>query len=518
MPTYKRPGVFINESLAPLTQALSVPGESTGAFVGVHTQGPAVPILISSWTQFVSIYGGFGNGSSQLPFAVYQYFNNGGRQAWIVRAVPSDSVAAKITLNDRTAGAAVPLLDVVAEAAGTWGNSIFLDVTDSGTGTGRFNLTIRVGGTNDSFIAERWLDISMNPVDARNAVSLLNSPVAGSNLVVLTSRLVAGTPWTVAKTPALQTLTPLTTGTDGVAVADLATATTLLERVPDMITINLPGVSDTAVLNTVLTWAASRDSVFVVVDGPPSGAAEGGTVTALVNMAPGGAGTPLQATSLCAVYGPWLIVNDPVSNVPGATRILPPGGAVIGRFVANDVSRGVQKPPAGIDIPLNGVLGVDMTFSGNNLDTLNATGINVIRVVPGAGFCVMGARTLNAGMPDRYINIRRTLQYIKKALRDGTQFAIFEPNGPELRSRIEAQVTQYLNTLLQVGVLRGSTADEGFFVVCDDTNNPPQNVAAGEIHLTVGVALSAPAEFVVISIGQYLSGSSAASDTASLHV
>jgi phage tail sheath protein FI len=43
-------------------------------------------------------------------------------------------------------------------------------------------------------------------------------------------------------------------------------------------------------------------------------------------------------------------------------------------------------------------------------------------------------------------------------------------------------------------------------VVCDDSNNTPSTVANGEIHITAGVALQSPAEFVVLQISQYQGG------------
>jgi phage tail sheath protein FI len=51
-------------------------------------------------------------------------------------------------------------------------------------------------------------------------------------------------------------------------------------------------------------------------------------------------------------------------------------------------------------------------------------------------------------------------------------------------------------------MLTGTTAEEAFFVQCDDTNNSPTTIAAGEVHVRVGLALNSPAEFVVIDINQ----------------
>src|SRR5690242_16793526 len=106
---YQRPGVYISTSLTPISTGSTSPGQSTAAFVGVHTQGPTQPTLLKSWNDFLNIFGGFGNATASsstnyLPFAVWQYFANNGNQCYVARAVASDAVSATETINDREAG------------------------------------------------------------------------------------------------------------------------------------------------------------------------------------------------------------------------------------------------------------------------------------------------------------------------------------------------------------------------------------------------------------------------------
>lgn len=505
MPTYLRPGVFVEETLTPLSQPFSAPGTAFGAFVGTHNAGPTVPTLITSWSQFVAYYGGFGDGLGYLPFAVFQFFNNGGRQCYVVRAVGSDAVAATITLNDR-AGSPQPLLTIASRAVGTFGNSIYLDVVDSITGAGRFDLIVKRGGTTNTFIVERYSDVSMNPVDQRYLIGLINSPVTGSALISA-ARVPTGA-YAVNQTPVVQASTPLTSGSDGVAAPNLATAATALDPIEDNLILNLPGISASATINTVSAWADPKGNIFLVVDAPAASATVAATVTAYQALL-----TAYTALSSVAFYGPWLLTDDPAGTTAGAVRPLPPGGAVIGIYSTTDATRGVQKPPAGITTPLSGVLGLEVKFSSTDLETLNPVGGNIIRSIPGAGICIMGARTLKPGSPDRYISIRRTLQYLKKTLVDGTRFAIFEPNNSDLWDRLSAVITQFLTTSMQVGILKGNSQAEAFYVKIDAENNTPVMVANGEVHIEVGVALNTPAEFIVIKIGQF-EGDTSASDSA----
>lgn len=512
MTVYKRPGVYIEETLAPLAQAATTPGESIAAFVGTNKQGGALaPTLVTSFAQYVATYGGFGDTSDLLPFAVYQYFNNGGNSAYIVRAAASDAVAASVTLKD-TEATPKDTLKITAISPGTWGNEVYVDIVASASGLGRFDLVVYVGGETSAFVKERFPDVSLDPSDGRNATALINSPVTGSSYIKVQSLL--STAWDVSHAPALQNGVDLTGGSNGVAPVDLVAATQRLDAVEDNLVVNLPGVTDATTLNAIIDWAEASGNVFLVVDGVKANSADNAHSYALALQAMATGGSALKSSSYAAVYGPWLIVNDPATLSAGSARLLPPGGAVLGQYSRTDSTRGVQKPPAGVDTALRGVLDVGFRFSNDDQDALNQTGINVIKSLPGTGFVIYGARTLNAGMPDRYVSVRRSLMLIKKGLLDATRFAVFEPNDAVLWDQVRAVVSQYLMTLMQVGVLSGATPEQAFFVVCDESNNTAASVQNGSVHVQVGVALSSPAEFIVIQIGQF-SGTSTADETTS---
>jgi phage tail sheath protein FI len=512
MTVYKRPGVYIGETLTPLAQTVTTPGDSVAAFVGTSKQGgPLAPTLVSSWSQYVATYGGFGDTSDLLPFAVYQFFNNGGNNAYIVRAAASDAIAASVTLED-TETVAQDTLKIKAISPGSWGNDVHVDITAGASGSGRFDLYVYVGGSTAAYLKERFTDVSLDPADSRNAQALINSPVTGSSFIQVEGLLT--TAWDIAHAPAIQTGTSLAGGTDGTAAIDLATATERLEIVEDNLVLNVPGVNDATVLNPIIAWAEGQGTVFVVVDGEKATSADNAHSYALSLQGMSTGGSAISESSYAAIYGPWLIVNDPATTASGSARLLPPGGAVLGQYSRTDASRGVQKPPAGIDTVLRGVLDVQFRFSNADQDALNVAGINVIKSLPGTGFVIYGARTLSVGMPDRYVSVRRSLMLVKKGILDATRFAVFEPNDQILWDQVNAVISQYLLTLMQTGVLAGTTPDQAFFVVCDSTNNTAASVANGVVNISVGVALQTPAEFIVIEIGQYSGGSSATDSTA----
>jgi hypothetical protein len=150
-------------------------------------------------------------------------------------------------------------------------------------------------------------------------------------------------------------------------------------------------------------------------------------------------------------------------------------------------------------------------FTNAELDAINTSvdPINAIRQVPGAGIVIMGGRTLDNTPNNRYINLRRSLIYIKKSMEDLTSFAVFENNDSELWSQINNTLNSFLRTYWEANGLRGTNPSQAFYVLCDGTNNPFTEIQAGRVNIEVGVALEYPAEFVVIKLGQLTGNASA---------
>jgi phage tail sheath protein FI len=108
----------------------------------------------------------------------------------------------------------------------------------------------------------------------------------------------------------------------------------------------------------------------------------------------------------------------------------------------------------------------------------------------------------NDGTANKYVNMRRSLIYIRKQLNDLTQFALFENNDEKLWQRINVGLTTFLNEYYNQGGLRGTNPNQAFYIKCDAENNPDNLIAQGQVNIEVGVALQYPAEFVVIALSQ----------------
>ena len=102
---------------------------STAGFVGLAERGPVVgqPQLVTSFADYRRMYGGYlseaASGTARfLPYAVEQFFLNGGSRAYIMRAVPADAKA----------GSAVAgVLKVTAANPGAWAENMRVTVSAS---------------------------------------------------------------------------------------------------------------------------------------------------------------------------------------------------------------------------------------------------------------------------------------------------------------------------------------------------------------------------------------------------
>ncbi len=144
MPILDVPGVYIDEVVSP--GVIGGVGTSTAAFVGPALAGPMfVPTRVSSFDEFIALFGLPSNGTFNpyitlprvfyLAHGVRGFFDNGGRQAYIVR-VGTGKAAAWDIKNSKTPTAETAF-SLRAKAEGIAGNNLTVDVQlASATGSG----------------------------------------------------------------------------------------------------------------------------------------------------------------------------------------------------------------------------------------------------------------------------------------------------------------------------------------------------------------------------------------------
>ncbi|HWS90139.1 MAG TPA: phage tail sheath C-terminal domain-containing protein [Pyrinomonadaceae bacterium] len=279
------------------------------------------------------------------------------------------------------------------------------------------------------------------------------------------------------------------------------------EAIDEIAIVAAPGVTSDAARDALVTHCRVRtqDRFLILDSGPDMDDADGFLDTGLFKAGTPNTGVPPN-TDFAAFYFPWIRVFDPAIKAldPAGDGLVyaPPSGHVAGIYARVDTERGVHKAPAN-EVVL-GALGLRYSVSKAVQDGLNPQGVNVIREMNG-NIRVWGARTVggDANADLKYINVRRTLLFLRESIDEGTQWVVFEPNTAALWQKITRNVTAFLLNVWRTGALFGNTPAEAFYVKCDAETNPPELRELGQVVTEIGVAIVRPAEFVIFRISQW---------------
>ena len=286
------------------------------------------------------------------------------------------------------------------------------------------------------------------------------------------------------------------------ALTDIDDALKAFAAIDEIALVAAPGITDDAVRDKLVTHCALTGDRFAILDGPET-ATDLDTLKAIPSATPPGVSP--KKTDLAAWYFPWIKVFDPGTKMltPGGPGLIsvPPSGHIAGVFARVDNVRGVHKAPA--NEAIMGALDVTQPLSKAQQDGLNPAGVNCLRVLNG-NILVWGARTIggDANADLKYINVRRTLLFLRESIDEGTQWVVFEPNVPGLWQKITRNVTAFLTNVWRSGALFGTTPQEAFYVKCDAETNPPELRELGMVVTEIGVSIVRPAEFVIFRISQ----------------
>jgi hypothetical protein len=204
-----------------------------------------------------------------------------------------------------------------------------------------------------------------------------------------------------------------------------------------------------------------------------------------------------------AAYGPWIIVDNPLSTGPHDRYVIaPPAGHVAGVIAATDLRAGggVHKAPA--NEQMLGLAELVTEISDREQAPLNTKSINIIRHRPGAGVRIWGARTVAADANWRYVNVRRLFLFVERSVRDAVGWAVFLPNTATTRRDLATTIRSFLYSLWNQGMLDGASHSDAYTVQCDGSNNPDVDVRNGLLTVDVTFRPPYPAEFVRIRFRQ----------------
>jgi hypothetical protein len=190
--------------------------------------------------------------------------------------------------------------------------------------------------------------------------------------------------------------------------------------------------------------------------------------------------------------------------------VLPPAGAMAGIYALVDNTVGVFKAPANGSV--SSVTSPTVNINAEEQEDLNlplsGKAINAIRPFVGKGTLVWGARTLDGNSGDwRYINVRRTMIMLEQSIKFACEPYVFRPNDTNTWLAVRTMCSNFLRSQWQMGALVGSSEAEAFEVECGlGTTMTPQDVLDGYMRVSIKVAISRPAEFIVITFQQKMPG------------
>jgi phage tail sheath protein FI len=203
-------------------------------------------------------------------------------------------------------------------------------------------------------------------------------------------------------------------------------------------------------------------------------------------------------SSWAAMYYPWVRILDPVTRVP---IFVPPSGFVSGIYARNDITRAVYKAPANEVVNLS--IGFETLLNKAQQDVLNPLGINCFRFFEGRGNRLWGGRTMSSDPEWKYVSLRRYFAFLEHSVDRGTQWAVFEPNGPLLWSNVRQTIEDFLYNEFASGALLGDKPEKAYFVRCDRTTMTQNDLDNGRLVCLIGLCPVKPAEFVIFRIGQW---------------
>lgn len=520
MPTYAAPGVYVEE-VPSSSKSLTAAATAIAAFVGFTERAPnddptdpegVKPRLVTSWTQFEQLYGGFAAGC-MLPISVYGYFQNGGSIAYIVRipntAPASEPSQAALPSADRALGNPLSVSSIEPGAALTVTVEP-VDMPEDAPETGEpapFTLTVLEGNKP----VETFTGLTVTPGD-RNVETVVNAESTRikvkldlDNGVDLAAVMDVLKPGAYPLVPAEPVPVPVSgrkfagseaarTGINGLTIASEVT----MIVVPDLITAaqKEDGTVDLGLWKQVQTALISHCELqgnrMAVLDAPP-----GMTPQQVKEWR---SDVAMYDSAFAALYYPWIKVENPGASNGNREILVPPSGHIAGVWARTDETRGVWKAPANDTI--RGCLDVERAITKNEQSLLNPIGINCIRPFGTRGIRIWGARTLSSDSDWRYVNVRRLFNMVETTILDGTQWTVFEPNDISLWEGVKRTINAFLTGLWKDGALFGTSAAQAFYVKCDAETNPPESIDEGKLVVEVGIAPVKPAEFVIFRISQ----------------
>ena len=473
---------------------------STGiaAFVGRTLKGPINQALpVSSFAEFQQQFGGLWQPST-LSYAVEQFFENGGREARVVRVVNG---ARSPTLTLPAGRGALRLVALNPGSREYLRASVDYDGL-SAAEPERFNLVVQRVRTAGSELVEDqeiYRRLSVSPPSGRFVTDVLMESrlvrVLGAAPAQRPDRS-AGGPGGVAvgytlSNPDGDDGAPLT-DYDIIGAAGTGSGLFALEGVARFNMLCIPPLArerDVGLSTLLVAARLCRERHALLIMDPP--AAWASARAALEGLR----SWPFRSDS-AVMYYPRVQAFD---RLRGRVETFGSCGAAAGMIARSDESWPVWTAAENEEAILRPGLRPAAPVSDADRARLAQAGVNTLVAVRGGARSGVSPRTLAAGGSGasdwKYLSARRLALFVAASVEQGTRWVLLEHNGPATWQRAQAQVEMFLDALAAEGAFAGAAADDTHFVVADERVNRPQTLAEGKFHLLFGFATSKPGEF-----------------------
>ena len=480
------------------------------AFVGRTLRGPVNrPVVIKSFTEFQQVFGGLWQ-PSLLGYAIEQFFDNGGREALIVRVV-NGARAATLTLK---AGGQVLRLQALRPGTREFLRASVDFDNIAADEAAIFNMTVqrvRAQGTGQVEDQEIFHRLSVSAADER----YLPHAIAQSALIRLIGEVPAQRPdRTLDPASGLATayVNSNSDGDDGAPLTDYDLIGSSLDRTgifalhhAEMFNfLCIPPLSrDQDVGPSALLVAARycKDRRALLIVDPPTAWQTADDALAA-----------LRDWNLCnenaLMYFPRVLAHD---KLRGHFESFAPCGAVAGMLARYDELSPVYLSADREEPILRPGFRPACLVSEDRRMRLATLGVNTMQAVRATARMLVRPRTLAAGNTAnadwRYLAARRLALFILASIEHGTRWVAAAGPSAQLCETLIAQVRAFFEGLHADGAFGARRVEDAFFVICDERINNPLAASLGEIQFVIGFAASREHEFHCFRISHSTAGS-----------
>ncbi len=463
------------------------------AFIGRTLKGPvAKPVRIQGFRAFTQVFGGLWQPST-LSYAVEQFFDNGGREAVIVRATNGASCAT-ITLP-----AGPGALRLVAVNPGSREYLLAAVDYDGVTAEDRFNLIVQrlaVAGSEQVQAQEIQRNLSIEPGGARYVADILQA----SPLARVTGAVPSRRPDPTGVGPAgavIGYVLANADGDDGGPLSDYdiigsqPRGTGIFALSPDtqFDQLYIPPLTREQDLGMSTLLVAARfcreRRALQIVDPPQAW-------TRAQEALEGLAAWPFRSDN-AAMFFPHLTAFDRLRNRPATFA---PGAAAAALLARSDCTCGPWRQLPQPEVALRPMLRPAVALEADACERLAQAGLNTLAsprpaTAPRIHTCTLSAG-VSACVAGRCLAAHRLGLQLANSVERGTRWVLTAPNTPATWERAGRQIERFLESLHLDGAFAAGDFADCCLVVWDERVNRASSIALGAVNLLFGYALQQP--------------------------